>query len=116
MEFDAMSPIWKQVVNSIKAELVSGKLQPGDKLPSGRELALKYSINPNTAARVYQELEAEGLCAPRRGLGTFVTADAHRVGLLRQKMARDALERCMHTLESLGVSRQEAAEMILQED
>ena len=116
MEFDPMSPIWAQVVTSIKTELVTGRLQPGDRLPSGRDLALQYTINPNTAARVYQALEQEGLCAPRRGRGPYVPADAERIGALRHEMAREAVQRCMQTLTSLGITRQEAADMILQEE
>ena len=57
MEFDAATPIWMQVATCIKTDIVSQKLMPGAKLPGGRELALRYTINPNTAARVYQMLQ-----------------------------------------------------------
>ena len=73
MNFDPMSPIWLQVAIRIKQQIVTGELPPGSKLPGGRDLAMQYGINPNTAARIYQELEREGLCATQRGLGTFVT-------------------------------------------
>lgn len=116
MEYDPMRPIWVQVVAHIKTDLVTGVLKPGEKMPSGRDLALKYTINPNTAARVYQALESEGLCGTRRGLGTFVTADADRIASLRQEMAREALARCLRTLSSLGVSRAEAVRMITEEE
>ena len=62
MDFNPMMPIWLQVVTAIKHDLVCGIIQPGSKLPGGRDLAVKYSINPNTAARGYQELEKEGIC------------------------------------------------------
>ena len=55
-------PIYLQVVDDIKKQIVLGKFRPGDKLPSSKELAVNYNINPNTAARVYQELEFQG-CA-----------------------------------------------------
>ena len=61
MQFDPNSPIWLQVMTAIKTDIAAGRIKPGDKLPGGRELAVTYSINPNTAARVYQELEKEGV-------------------------------------------------------
>ena len=73
MQYDPNTPIWLQVMTLLKTDIVTGKSAPGSKLPGGRDLALKYTINPNTAARVYQELEKAGLCETRRGLGTFVT-------------------------------------------
>ena len=79
-------------------------------------MALEFSINPNTAARVYQELEKEGLCETRRGLGTFVTGNRDRILALRHAMARQAVRQCRQTLRSLGVARDEAIQMMLEED
>ncbi len=116
MQYDPNSPIWLQVMTVLKTEIVTGRRPPGEKLPGGRELALAYTINPNTAARVYQELEKEGLCETRRGLGTFVTENAARIAALRGEMARQAVNRFLKDMEPLGISRQEAANMILEED
>ncbi|MBR4360487.1 MAG: GntR family transcriptional regulator [Clostridia bacterium] len=116
MQFDPMSPIWLQVMTALKTDIAVGKRLPGEKLPGGRDLALAFSINPNTAARVYQELEKEGLCETRRGMGTYVTGDADRIAAVRWEMARQAAERFLSTMDTLGVSRQEAARLILKED
>ena len=116
MDFNASSPIWMQVATRIKTEMVSGKLPPGAKLPGGRELALQYTINPNTAARVYQELEKESLVEIRRGMGTYVTEAAERIARLRDGMARDAAEDYMDRMASLGYTRAEAVAWIEQED
>ena len=75
MNYDPMTPIWLQVATQIKQQIVTGVLPPGAKLPGGRDLAVQYGINPNTAARIYQEMEREGVCETKRGLGTFVTED-----------------------------------------
>ena len=75
MEFDANRPIWLQVMKALEMDVITGRRKPGAKLPGGRDLALNYGINPNTAARVYQELERANLCETRRGMGTFVTED-----------------------------------------
>ena len=112
MEYDPMSPIWLQVVNRIKGAIATGAMIPGEKLPGGRDLAVQFSINPNTAARVYQELEREGLCETRRGLGTYVTGDAERITRLRTRMAADAAGRYLRDLKNLGLSRADAVRLL----
>ena len=112
MNYDPMTPIWAQVLRAMKEEIVTGKLKPGDKLPSGRELAVQYTINPNTAARVYQEMEAEGLCEVRRGLGTFVTLQNGRLENLRETMADDILETCVKEMARLGYSRKDIVQRL----
>ena len=115
MQFDPMRPIWLQVMNAIETEIVTHARAPGEKLPGGRELAVIYGINPNTAARVYQELEKAGLCETKRGMGTFVTEDIDRIAELRSELARQALQEYLHKVESLGLSREEAARIILED-
>ncbi len=116
MKFDPNRPIWLQVMAEIRNEIVTGDKPPGSKLPGGRDLALIYGINPNTAARVYQELEKEGLCETRRGLGTFVTEDAARIAALRSEMAKEAVREFMGRMSRLGIAPEEAAEMIRNEE
>ena len=67
-------PIWQQVAEQIRRQAAAGELRSGDKLPTVRELAGTLRINPNTVARVYQELERQGVVESRRGLGTFLAA------------------------------------------
>ena len=87
-------------------------MSPGEKLPSGRDLALMYTINPNTAARVYQTLEQQKLLFTKRGLGSFVTEDQERVIALREEMAQELLRDFLEGLDRLGISREDAIEMI----
>ena len=116
MDFNPMMPIWLQVVTAIKHDLVCRIIQPGSKLPGGRDLAVKYSINPNTAARVYQELEKEGICETRRGLGTFATGDPDRIESLRRTMARDAITGFLREMEQLGYSHAESLALLTEEE
>ena len=58
MEYNVEVPIYVQVVRDIKKRIVRKQLLPGEKLPSNRELAVLYKVNPNTAARIYKEMEA----------------------------------------------------------
>ena len=116
MEFDPMSPIWLQIVNRIKGSIATGNLSPGEKMPGGRELAVRYSINPNTAARVYQELERAGLCETRRGTGTYVTGNTERIERLRGQMAADAAGRYLRDLRILGLSRADAIRLLSEKE
>ena len=112
MNFDPMLPIWAQVADALKRDMVSGRLLPGEKLPSTRDLAIRFTINPNTAARVYQELEADGLCETRRGLGTYVTGDADRLARTRTEMAKTLLRGFLSRMRDLGMTRAEALAML----
>ena len=116
MQFNPSLPIWMQVLEALEIDIVTGKRQPGEKLPGGRELALQFSINPNTAARIYQELEREGVCQTQRGLGTFVTDSGETVQRLREEMARGAVSRFLADLKGIGMNREDAIELIRKED
>ena len=116
MQFDPMRPIWLQVMGALETEIATGRRAPGEKLPGGRELALAYAINPNTAARVYQELERAGLCGTKRGLGTFVTEDRDRIAALRSQLARQAVDRFWMEMDRLGIPKQEAMRMMAQSE
>ena len=113
MQFDSTRPIWLQVMEQIQIDIVTGKKQPGEKLPGGRDLALIYSINPNTAARVYQELEKSGLCETRRGMGTYVTEQTEQIMAAKQEMAQRTVEDFLKRMELLGYTREQALEQLM---
>ena len=75
MKFQTNYPIYLQIADDIKRKIVVGELHPGDKLPSNIDLALQYEVNPNTAVRIYKELEQESIFFTKRGIGTFLTED-----------------------------------------
>lgn len=112
MKYEANSPIYLQVIDAIKLDIINGRIKPGEKLPSGRDLAVSYTINPNTAARVYQELERQGLCYTRRGMGTFATEDSSRIVQCKDEMAGETLSRFLNSLKELGITKEEAIDMI----
>ena len=114
MKYDSNAPIYLQVVDTIKLDIINGKIGPGDKLPSGRDLAVQYTINPNTAARVYAELEAQGICYTKRGMGTYATEDLERIKACRDEMANETLNKFLVSLKQLGISKEEAIDMINQ--
>ena len=116
MEYNSNVPIWVQVVTMLKQDIVTCRRPPGSKLPGGRDLALQYTINPNTAARVYQELEREGLCETRRGMGTYITEEENTIRQLRREMAAQAVKQYLASLEGLGYTRAEAIALLQTEE
>lgn len=65
-------PFYRQIIDQVKSAIATGRLGPGDRLPTVRQLAVELSINPNTVSRAYTELELTGLVETQMGSGTFV--------------------------------------------
>lgn len=107
MEYRVEAPIYMQVIRDIKKRIVRRQLLPGEKLPSNRELAVLYKVNPNTAARIYKEMEAEGYCYTKRGLGIFITEDEKMQEELRKEMAEALLSGFIKEMLDLGFSKNE---------
>jgi GntR family transcriptional regulator len=72
------TPIYAQLERGLRAAMATGRVRPGDQLPTVRQLAVELRINANTVARVYSELERAGVIETRRGVGSFITASATR--------------------------------------
>lgn len=70
------TPFYAQVVGQIRFLIASGRLDSGDQLPAIRQLAEQLTLNPNTIARAYRELEREGVVVAKRGAGVFVSSNA----------------------------------------
>lgn len=100
-------PIFEQIAKNVHQMLARGALEPGDKLPSARDLATKLSVNPNTIVHAYNELEASGVIEKRRGLGTFVREDAP-VGGMKKDMLHQAANAYADESRQLDASIQEA--------
>ena len=112
MDFIANNPLYLQVVTDIKKQIITGKLPPGARLPSTRELAAQYKINPNTAVRVYNQLEQEGITFIRRGIGTFVTEQEDIIMEFKSERAESLIRELLEELKSLGVKKEEIIEII----
>jgi len=103
-------PIYQQISGEIKNRLISGQLKIGDKLPSVREIAEEFKVNPNTVQRVFMELEKEGLTYAERGIGTFIKEDPMMVKHLREKEAEKIRIRFINEVKKLGLSLEEILE------
>jgi GntR family transcriptional regulator len=90
-EWHSNAPIYRQLKDRIIAMLLDGLLKPGDAIPSVRQIAAEFQLNPITVSRAYQELADEGLVEARRGLGMYVL-DGAREKLLASERKRFLLE------------------------
>ena len=105
--------LYQQLIAQVEQGIASGKLQPGEKMPSMRELSLQLKINHLTVKQAYNALEVSGLMQTRRGLGTFITeGDA---GTLIERKREELQQQLAHTVElaqSLGMSEEEFKKII----
>lgn len=100
-------PIWIQIRNRVIYLIRSGQLQPGDRLPSVRELAVKQNINFNTAAKAYKDLERDGLIQTKRGSGTFVATQADDVRGISDSPIDTIIGELLKMAKSSGISDDE---------
>lgn len=86
-------PVYRQLIDQVRAGIASGTLEQGDQLPTVRQLAVDLAINPNTVLRAYRELELGGLLETQQGMGTFIT---------QKRVKRDEAERDRQLSQLVG--------------
>ena len=114
LEFDDKMPIYLQIMDRIKMDIVTEKLKINDKLPSVREMATTLKVNPNTLQRAYQELERLGIVYTQRGMGTFVSQEKKIINELKQQMAKEVMNTFARRMKLLGFSQEEMIGSLLQ--
>jgi len=115
IEFNDKMPIYLQIIDLIKMDIVIGKLKSKDKLPSMREMAMNLNVNPNTLQRSYQELERLGIVYTQRGTGTFVGEGKDLVDDLKREMAKEVIESFILRMRSLGFTNNEIIKYVSKE-
>ncbi len=106
-------PIYRQLVDQIRAAIATGQLAPEDRLPSVRELSEQVVVNPNTVARVFTELEREGLIYMRRGLGAFVArARSELTRKARRERLVELLDHVLTEAVHLGFTAEETLALV----
>ena len=105
-EWNDSQPIYRQVRDRVVAMILDGVLKEGDPLPSVRNVASEYRVNPLTVLKGYQELVNEGLVETRRGLGMFVVEGARDLLLEgeRQRFLEEEWPKVKETIQRLGLS------------
>lgn len=105
--FDNERPIYIQLVEMVKMQIISGKLKSGEKLPSVREYANDVKVNPNTMQKALQELEREKLIYTERTNGKYVTDDKKLIGKYKHEMAKDIITNFVKDMHDIGIEKDE---------
>lgn len=111
---DDSRPIYLQLMERIQHDIISGVYQPGDKLPSVRDLALDAAVNPNTMQKALSELERSGLVYSHRTSGRFITDDSTLLKKIKTDLAQEYISSFLEQMNHLGISGSETLEMIKQ--
>ena len=114
LDYRDARPIYIQIVDGFRKQILAGALQPGEKLPSVRELAGELSINPNTIQRAYREMEAAGYIQTIPGKGCFVAEDAKQLLGSYKRKQLEQLEQKVHEWKLAGIPLQEIEQCIRQ--
>jgi GntR family transcriptional regulator len=111
LDFSSGIPVYKQIINLLYFEIGRGTLREGDRLPTIKELAERFRINPNTVAKAYRELDLKGVIASRRGDGSFIAAltDQPAQLTLEQKKAKldEIFGRLIAEAKAQGITEQD---------
>ena len=111
---DDSRPIYLQLMERIQHDIISGVYQPGDKLPSVRDLALDAAVNPNTMQKALSELERSGLVYSHRASGRFITDDSSLLKKIKTDLAQEYISGFLGQMRHLGLDDSETLEMIKQ--
>lgn len=111
---DADRPIFLQILERIRIDIISGKYAPGEKLPSVRELAAQAAVNPNTMQRAFTELERTGLVYSKRTSGRFITEDQQMIDTVRTDIATEKIMQFLETMHQLGYDKTQTLSLMQQ--
>jgi len=107
------APIYRQIIQQIEYAILSGRMQPGDRLPTIRSLAVELKTNPNTIAKAYNELEIRGILATQVGSGTYISDKKPVIeeDSLKRKI-REVAGRFIQEMRDLGVEKKDLPKLI----
>lgn len=106
-------PIYRQVIDQIRRQVMAGQLREGEALPSVRDLAAQLRVNPMTISKAYSLLEMEGLLERRRGIGLFVAGlRKEQASRTKGEMLEEALTKAIVTAVQLDIPEEQTREML----
>lgn len=111
-DFNSDTPIYLQLIDLIKMQIIRKEYRPLDKLPSVRELSLKYSVNPNTIQKALGELENMGLIVTERTNGKFVTGDENLIREVSNQTVKEMVHDFYNSMSSLGLEKSEILKIL----
>ena len=114
-DFDRNAPMFLQIFDRIKKDIISGKYPPNSQIPTVRQLACDMSVNPNTVQKALQLLEDEGLIVTRATLGKFVTPDTLRIAQVKEILQRQTLKAWVDEMHAIGITTEHIIEFLNKE-
>lgn len=110
--FDSERPIYLQIIEVVKNNIISGIYNPGDKIPSVRELAATFKVNPNTIVKSLYFLENEGLIYTDRTNGKYITTDLELIKQNKEIILKQKINTFFSDIEKLGYSKEEVLKFL----
>ncbi|WP_121638982.1 GntR family transcriptional regulator [Virgibacillus sp. Bac330] len=114
INFNRREPVYVQVVRHFKQQIAKNMLEPGQEIPSRRELAGELKINPNTVQRAYKEMEEQGLIYTERNLPSKITRNEQVLQAVREELIMDAVDQFVTTVQSVQVPFDEIITIVKQ--
>ena len=111
-QFTNDKPIYLQLIDYFKVQIISGELPEGRRLDSVRDLAVKAQVNPNTLQKALSELERMGLVRTERTSGRFITDDKEMIINMKKEVAESEIAAFLEKMKSLGFDKEEVVKII----
>ena len=109
---DSSRPIYLQIIERVQMDIITGRYQPGDKLPSVRDLAQEAAVNPNTMQKALSELERSGLIYSQRTSGRFITEDKELIHQMKKGLAAAEVSAFVAHMKQLGITQEEIRQLL----
>ena len=111
-KFNNRDPVYVQVIQHFKEQMAKGYFEPGQEIPSRRELANQLKINPNTAQRAYKEMEEQGLIFTEGNLPSRITKDVQMLKRVREELIGEAVDQFVHSVQTINVALPEVLDLV----
>ena len=109
---DSSRPIYLQIIERVQMDIITGRYQPGDKLPSVRDLAQEAAVNPNTMQKALSELERSGLIYSQLPSGRFITEDKELIHQMKKELAAAEVSAFVAHMKQLGITPEEIRQLL----
>ena len=105
-------PVYLQIIRYIKQQVVRGELNPGDTIPSRREMAQLLKVNPNTVQKSYKEMEDMGIINTIKSYQSIITTDKNIISKIRQELINESMDVFIENMKAINVEKEELIEII----
>lgn len=105
-------PVYIEIIRYIKQQVVRGDLQPGDSIPSRREMAINIKVNPNTVQKAYKEMEDMGIITTQRNYQSNITTDEDFINKIKEDLINESMDAFIQSMKAINVDKKEIIQII----